>query len=616
MLIFAEISQTPACSPAVTPACLELRYYSDAAPESSAGLAGAVFLQLQHRADSLWWCKAELLNAGCPPASDVVRLSGQGDCISWLSAALGSSPGLCKTFPFKIRLALLARVFLLGHFQAPDVWLPKARACAVLLVLSALEACALDSYIAGVYEHNVVLPEDTDMPVFLEEALVLMDKNMAILEAAIKEAARQGAPIIVAPEDGIYGCVFTRETIYPYLEDIRDPQVDWIPWADPGRFAPSPVLERLSCLARSNSIYVVVNMGDKKPCNSSDPRCPSDGHYQYNTNVVFDAEGKLVARYHRYNLFVTEKQFNYPKDPEFVTFNASFGYFGIFTCANILYQLLPAVVLASRFQADSILFPTAGNALPLLSAVQFHSAWAMAMGINFLSANTRNSTLNMTGSGIYAPDGLRYYYNTETANGHLLVTELSSHSRLSPDYPAAVNWKLYAKRLNQLPSNDHSFSGFVYHDLFFFTELTEPEGDGAICQQDLCCHLSYKMEEKQKDDVYVLGAFDGLHVVEEEYYLQVCTLLKCKSTDLNTCGQPAETAQTTFEMFSLSGSFGTNYVFPEVLYSGVELAPGEFEVLNDGRLINWTTTSKPVLSVTLFGRWYEKDSPHTQDASP
>ncbi|KAM7062033.1 LOW QUALITY PROTEIN: pantetheinase-like [Acridotheres tristis] len=265
---------------------------------------------------------------------------------------------------------------------------------------------------------------------------MLMDKNTVIFEAAIKEAARKGAHIMT-PEDSIYRWVFTRKTIYPYLEDIPDPQGDWILCAHPGRFAPSPVLERLSCLARNNSIYKVANMEEKKPCNSSDPRCLSHGPYQYNTNVVFDSEGKLVACYHKYNLFVTEKQFNYPKDPGFGTSNTSFGLFGIFT-ADILYHD-PAVVLASRFQVDTILFPTAWvNTLPWLSPIQFHSVWAMGMGVNFLSANMHSSTLDMTGSGIYASDGPRaYYYNTEMDNGHLLVTKLSSCPHLSPAYPAA-----------------------------------------------------------------------------------------------------------------------------------------------------------------------------------
>ncbi|KFQ28779.1 Pantetheinase, partial [Mesitornis unicolor] len=374
------------------------------------------------------------------------------------------------------------------------------------------------------------------------------------------------------------------------------------------RFAPAPVQKRLSCMARNNSIYVVANTGDKKPCNSSDPGCPSNGRYQYNTNVVFDSEGKLVARYHKYNLFRGETQFDYPKEPEAVTFETPFGKFGIFTCFDILFHD-PAVVLVRDLQVDTVLFPTAWmNVLPFLTAIEFHSAWAMGMGVNLLSANVHNSVLSMTGSGLFTPEGpAAYHYDSRTDEGHLLLAKLRARPRLSPTYPPAVNWSSYATRIEKFPGGKYTFSRAVRQDVFTFSELRSKAGNYTVCQGDLCCHLVYQMSNKRKDEVYVLGAFDGLHGSSIKYHWQTCTLLKCKSTDLNTCGQAVETAQTKFERFSLSGTFGTNCVFPEVLYSGVQLAPGEFEVLRDGRLKSKHVTSKPLLTVTLFGRLYEKD---------
>ncbi|XP_075453456.1 pantetheinase [Ascaphus truei] len=478
----------------------------------------------------------------------------------------------------------------------------------IYTLLCATNSHALDRYIAAVYEHVVILPDTTQHPVTLQEALDLMNRNMDVLERAIKTAAQQGAHLIVTPEDGIYGWNFSRQTIYPYLEDIPDPEVNWIPCSEPERFGPAPVQERLSCLAKNNSIYVVANIGDKKACNVSEAGCPQDGHYNYNTAVVFDSDGKLTARYHKYNLFLGEDQFNAPDVPEVVTFDTPFGKFGIFICFDILFYN-PAVALVVAHNVDTIIFPTAWmNLLPHLTAIEFHSAWAMGMGVNLLSANTHNTSRKMTGSGIFSPDKVvPYYYNMDTEEGHLLISDLSAHPRNSSTY-LPTEWDIYASSIENFPAGTNIFNGKLFSDEFTFTELQEPQGNYTICQNDLCCHLSYNMVEKQSNELYVLGAFDGLHVDEGKYYLQVCTLLKCESTDLKTCGESVEMASTRFHSFCLSGTFATSYVFPEVLLSQIHLAPGMFKVLNDGRLISQSNiSSRPLLSVTLFGRCYERD---------
>lgn len=62
----------------------------------------------------------------------------------------------------------------------------------------------------------------------------------------------QGAQIIVYPEDGLYGYLFNRVTIKPYLEPIPDPWqvLPWVPCTDPGRVQPSDIMVQLSCIAR------------------------------------------------------------------------------------------------------------------------------------------------------------------------------------------------------------------------------------------------------------------------------------------------------------------------------------------------------------------------------
>lgn len=57
------------------------------------------------------------------------------------------------------------------------------------------------------------------------------------------------------------------------------------------------VQEELSCMAKNHSIYIVANMGDRQPCHPQvNANCRKDGYFQYNTDVAFDPNGRLVAR--------------------------------------------------------------------------------------------------------------------------------------------------------------------------------------------------------------------------------------------------------------------------------------------------------------------------------
>lgn len=465
---------------------------------------------------------------------------------------------------------------------------------------------SLDKFVAAVYEHVPFFPDPSQAPVTQEEALALMNRNIDVLETAVITAAQKGAHIIVTPEYAICCFDLSRETVFPYLEDIPDPAVNWIPCNDPHRFGRTPVQERLSCIAKNSSIYFAANFGDKKRCNASDSRCPEDGYYFYDTTVVFDPEGKLVARYHKYHLFFGELQFNVPEKPEISTFDTPFGKFGIFICYDILFYN-PAVLLVTHHNVDTIIFTTAWfNTLPQYSAIQFHSSWALAMRSNLLSSNIHNINLDMTGSGIFSPDKLGpYYYNKTVNEGHLVISELNSYTRNSTEW-SPVQWNEYASQIKKPLPSSNVFRGKLMLDNYTMTELRDPQGCATVCHHHLCCHLNYSMLEKRSDEVYVLGAYEGYHGPHQVFYVEVCTLVKC--TSLETCYVATDTAYTKFEWFSLAGTFQSTIVYPEVLLSGVQLDPKMFQVLKDGRLVSQPKiSSKALLSVNLLGRNYIKD---------
>nr|XP_054600820.1 biotinidase isoform X1 [Nothobranchius furzeri] len=506
----------------------------------------------------------------------------------------------------------------------------------------------LDSYIAAVYEHTVILNPEPRTPLSRHDALRHMQRNLDVYEEQAALAAQQGAQIIVYPEDGIHGFNYTRSSISGYLETIPDPEERWNPCMEPGRFNNTEVLQRLSCVARRYHLYLVANMADLQPCPlKTDPSssCPSDGHWQFNTNVVFNSEGLLVARYHKHNLYF-EEAFDQPPQAEIATFDTPFaGTFGLIVCFDILFRD-PTVTLVEQVEQThqpfqccipsellflllfqgvrQLVFPTAWmNQLPLLDSIQFQQAFSLGANVSLLAANIRNDRLIMTGSGIYTPFSSTYHHarRGDPEEGRLLLARVPVlHPQwVRQDSPTAdsvdtteptspYSGVCHRESCADLPPPPDAAAVMMY-DPFQFALLNETRGKLSVCDGAFCCHLQYEwIAHDKRSELYALGAFAGTHVVNGHYALQVCAVVRCAALEASSCGQEVEEAESKMD-FLLEATFDTRHVYPSVLASRLVLEhPEKLEKAPDGRVVmKHSSVSGGLVTACLYGRMYHLD---------
>ena len=477
----------------------------------------------------------------------------------------------------------------------------------VFLVLSLMVkmSIACTGYTAAVYEHATFFKSGVQTR---SQALEVMMENIAVFQEQSRLAKEKGADIIVFPEDGLYGWAFTRNEIYLYLDDIPNPSsltTSWNPCTEPDLFENTEVTHILSCMARNFSIAVVANMGDVKYCSkTSDPNCPNDGRYQFNTDVAFDTDGTLLASYHKVHLFSIEKTyFNVPQ-PEAVTFMTSFGVrFGVFTCFDLLFHD-PAIVLGESVR--NIVFPTAWmDGLPTLISIGIQQGWSRALSVNFLAANQHYPTYRMTGSGIYSSgDALQYIHDMQTSEGHLLVARVPD-----ADLPKH-NFQESSTESNLDHSSDETFTSMLRDDPYTFVKLSGAHGTVSVCTPGLCCQANYSTtsENPFENEMFAFGVFNNHHKYPGGYYIQACILLKCASMEEQSCGSSTTTSSTIFKSFAIEGNFSNEtYVYPEVILSDLQIVSGK-ETEYSGHKMVVSSFNKPLLSAMLFGRTYALDS--------
>ena len=466
------------------------------------------------------------------------------------------------------------------------------------------------TYRAAVVEYKPFAAPLRVIPVSKQVAQENMMKNLQSFEMLMHEAHVRGVQLIVFPEDGITGGNFvTRATCYPYLESIPVVSGGAInPCLDDG-FGDRPVLKKLSCMAREYTMVLVVNMGDMQECSGS-PDCPRDGHYQFNTDVMFDSDGSLLAKYHKTHLYAGEHLvFDFPPTTEVVTFKVSFGVtFGIFTCYDILFCDPPFKLLQEGVR--DIIFPTYwGNEFPFYISSHLQQGWSWRTGVNFIACNQHDVHSNFgfyaTGSGIYSAGFPLMYYLSgkpfEDASGQLLVADVPFDPSTAAE---VINGT--AVDVNNILMKTTPFLNYSSNFLTNNSGSVEVSYSNDKLSVGINCKLDYEFDASSTtSDVYAFTA----GVVKQDYNSHndlayaVCSLTKCAET----CGDPPSSTDymttTSFTRLTISGDFSAgNVVIPTVVGNGLSLLDPSLFVLNQNSLSLKQNTEQLILSANLWTR--------------
>ena len=144
-------------------------------------------------------------------------------------------------------------------------------------------------------------------------------------EAYMMKAAGQGAELIVFPEFGLFSGQFTPYCV-PYTNST-----EWCPNLPDPRSVPcgdnttAEIFQTLSCSSQNANIYSAVNL------------CARYQGMNYNTEVVFDNQGRMISFYRKMHPW--ESTCFAAAEEQLITFTLGSHptEIGIFTCKDILY---------------------------------------------------------------------------------------------------------------------------------------------------------------------------------------------------------------------------------------------------------------------------------------
>lgn len=180
-------------------------------------------------------------------------------------------------------------------------------------------------------------------------------RNLPTIRQLIREAAEQGAQIILPPElfAGPYFCKREEE--------------DFFALAAP--FSSNPLIEEMSALARELGVVLPISYFER------------DGVHYYNSLAVIDADGSILGNYRKSHIpdgpGYEEKYYFRPGNTGFRVWHTRFARLGIGICWD---QWFPECARSLVLQgADILLYPTAIGSEPAEPDLDTSEPWRIVM---------------------------------------------------------------------------------------------------------------------------------------------------------------------------------------------------------------------------------------------
>ncbi|XP_062556375.1 vanin-like protein 1 [Armigeres subalbatus] len=480
-----------------------------------------------------------------------------------------------------------------------------------------------DSYVVGVVEFRAELdnmPIATRTGIHLEAYKELMRSDEAKL-----------TDIVVFPE--------------LTLNSLEDPVT--VPNPDDSIIPCEPdspdLISQLSCLAIEVGKYIVINLSETSDCDSlpaNDPRpCDPTADLRFNTNVVFDRNGTVIARYRKFNLF-QEPGTNVTYLPELVTFDTDFGVrFGVMTCFDLLF-VDPTLQLVKLGVKDFVFPAWWVSEPPFLTSVQIFESWAYGNNVNLIVSGTNKNLAGSTGTGVFnGRNGAVFSLITGEATRKIFPVRVPKFQDIdnSPtvslqNQSETVSGRYEGNLLNEI----HMGTDFPerFTTVLIYPEQTIKVFNRTVCNGDFCCDFFIDFETDSMQNVshlYRLSAFDGVRTFQgyADAHVSICGVITCLDETLSSCGLPnyGNSNYFKFNEVSISGSFIANgtLVMPSSLddqFHSLDAKHYQFystvNYTNDRQLVQLTLNSS-ISNVQTFGiyAFNHKDFEfYIPDASP